>query len=66
VKNLIDKAYDHCRKLLSDNAHKMQGLSDYLLEHESMSGAQFAAFMAGEEVGEASATDLFDEFREAE
>ena len=64
VKNLIDKAYDHCRKLLSDNADKMNALCDYLLEHESMTGAQFAAFMEDKPLGEASETSLFDGFEE--
>ena len=66
IKNLIDKAYSHCRKLLSDNAEKMQGLCDYLLEHESMTGEQFAAFMEGREIGEGSATSMFDGFGEKE
>ena len=60
IKNLIDKAYDHCRKLLSENSDKMQGLCDYLLEHESMTGAQFAAFMEDKPLGEASEPSLFD------
>ena len=64
VKNLIDRAYDHCRKLLSDNAEKLKGLSQYLLEHESMTGAQFAAFMEDQPLGEASETSLFDGFDE--
>ena len=66
VKNLIDKAYDHCRKLLSDNADKMNALCDYLLEHESMTGEQFAAFMEDKPLGEASATSLFDGFEDKE
>ena len=66
VKNLIDKAYDHCRKLLSDNADKMQALCEYLLEHESMTGAQFAAFMEDKPLGEASETSMFDGFEDKE
>jgi cell division protease FtsH len=66
VKNLIDKAYDHCRKLLADNAEKMHALCEYLLEHESMTGAQFAAFMEDKPLGEASETSLFDGFEENE
>ena len=64
VKNLIDKAYDHCRKLLSDDADKMHALCDYLLEHESMSGSQFAAFMEDKPLGDDSDTSLFDGFEE--
>ena len=62
VKNLIDQAYDHCRKLLSGDAEKMQALCDYLLEHESMTGEQFADFMEGREIGDASETSMFDGF----
>ena len=62
VKNLIDQAYDHCRKLLSGDAEKMQALCDYLLEHESMTGEQFADFMEGKEIGDASETSMFDGF----
>ena len=39
---------------------------DYLLEHENMTGAQFAACMEGKEIGESSATALLDEFGENE
>ena len=62
IRNLIDKAYSHCRKILSENSDKMQGLCDYLLEHESITGEQFAAFMEGREIGETSVTSMFDGF----
>ena len=64
VKNLIDKAYDHCRQILSDNSEKLQQVVEYLLEKESMTGEQFEAVMKGEEVKEASATAMFDGFEE--
>ncbi len=60
VKLLIDKAYDHCRKLLSDHAEQLRTVVDYLLEHESMTGEQFTACMEGKEIGEASTTMLLD------
>ena len=47
VKLLIDKAYAHCRRILSDNAQKLQAVTDYLLANESMTGEQFAACMEG-------------------
>ena len=65
VKALIDKAYDHCRKLLSENSGKLNAVVEYLLEKESMTGEQFEAIMEGREVGEASATAMFDGFEEA-
>ena len=64
VKLLIDKAYEHCRKLLSDNTAQLNAVVDYLLEHESMTGEQFAACMEGKEIGEGSDTSLFDGFEE--
>ncbi len=60
VKTLIDKAYDHCKQLLSDNADAFQQVVDFLLEHESMTGAQFAACMEGRTIEEASNTTLLD------
>ena len=62
VKSLIDRAYDHCRKILTDHADKLQQLSDYLLANESISGEQFARMMEGKELGEATQTVLFDGF----
>ena len=64
VKALVDKAYDHCKQILSDNADKLQALVDYLLEHESMSGEQFTACMEGKEIMEESSMSLFDGFEE--
>ena len=66
VKILIDKAYAHCKQLLSDNAEKLQAVVDYLLVNESMTGEQFAACMEGREIGEASETSMFDGFEENE
>ena len=60
VKLLIDKAYAHCRQILTENREKMAEVVKYLLEHESMTGAQFTACMEGDEIGEASTTALFD------
>ena len=65
VKILIDKAYAHCKQLLSDNDQKLKDLVDYLLEHESISGEQFEALMEGRELSEMSQTSLFDGFEEA-
>ena len=64
VKSLIDRAYDHCRKILTDHAEKLRELSDYLLANESISGEQFARMMEGKELGEATQTVLFDGFDE--
>ena len=66
VKNLIDRAYSHCRQILSDNSEKLHKVVEYLLEKESMTGEQFEAIMKGEEVGEMSTTAMFDGFEETE
>ena len=64
VKNLIDKAYDHCYKILSENREQMNRIVEFLLEKESMTGEQFEAIMEGREAGEMSATAMFDGFDE--
>ena len=65
VKALIDRAYDHCRKILSEHREKVQALVDALLEKESLTGQQFQELMEGKALSEASATDMFDSFTEA-
>ena len=64
VKLLIDKAYAHCKQLLSDNSDKLNELVEFLLEHESISGEQFEALMEGRTIEECSQTSLFDGFME--
>ncbi len=64
VKALIDCAYDRCKQILSNNEQKLQEVVEYLLEHENMTGAQFASCMAGGEIGETSKTALLDGFGE--
>ncbi len=50
VKALMDSAYDHCAKLLQENAGKVRSVTDFLLEHETMTGKQFEACMRGEDI----------------
>ena len=64
VKKLIDKAYDHCRQILTQNSEKLNAVADYLLAHETITGAQFEDLMEGREIGAASATALTDGFEE--
>ena len=66
VKALIDKAYDHCSRILTEDADKMKRVVEFLLEHETMTGQQFADCMEGKEIGEAQATTLFDQFTETQ
>ena len=62
VKALMDRAYSHCKQILTDNTEELQRVVDFLLEHESMTGEQFVACMEGREVGESSETALLDGF----
>jgi len=60
VKVLMDKAYAHCEQILTRDAQKMETIVAYLLEHETMTGLQFAACMEGKPIPEAGETTLFD------
>jgi len=64
VKLLIDKAYAHCKQILEENAEKLHEVVAFLLEHESMTGQQFADCMEGKEITTDSEATLFDSFEE--
>ena len=65
VKTLMDRAYDHCRTILQENAEKMKIMVKYLLEHETMSGEQFRDCMEGKPIQEmAEGSTLFDAYQE--
>ena len=66
VKALIDKAYDHCKQILSRDAEKMKQVVNFLLENETMTGKQFADCMAGKEISQAEKTTLFDNIKTEE
>ena len=66
VKVLIDKAYAHCKQILEENADKLQQVVAFLLENESMTGAQFADCMEGAEIRKDGDMSLFDSFKEEE
>ncbi len=52
VKAIIDRAYDHCAKILKENEDKVQAVTQFLLEHETMTASQFEACMKGEAIPE--------------
>ena len=66
VKKLIDRAYDQCAGILKADEGKLMEVVDYLMEHETMTGEQFAACMENRQIGESSATSLFDAFAPTE
>ena len=59
VKVLIDKAYEHCRTILTENKDKLETIVAYLLENETMTGNQFRNCMEGNAIGQAEANPLF-------
>ena len=60
VKELIQRAYAHCEKILRENEEKLQEVVAFLLENETMTGGQFTACMEGRPIGEASETAMLD------
>ena len=64
VKILIDKAYTHCKQILEENADKLHEIVAFLLENESMTGAQFADCMEGKTIRTDTDVTLFDSFQE--
>ena len=60
VKVLVDKAYAHCKQILTDKEQQFHAVVQFLMEHETMSGAQFTACMEGRPIEEQSTTSLFD------
>ena len=62
VKQLIDKAYDHCAQILKRDEAKLMQVVDFLMENETMSGPQFADCMNGDDIRENGDTSLFDSF----
>ena len=65
VQKLIDRAYAQCQKILTDDRDKLEAIADFLVEHETMSGQQFADCMAGREIS-TEQESLFEPFKEAE
>ena len=45
VKAIIDAGYRCCQEILEANREKMEAVASYLLEHETMSGEDFAGVM---------------------
>ncbi len=63
VKAIIDNAYEQCKQILSKDAQKLNRVVEFLLENETMSGAQFAQCMADEEITPSSDTSLLDAYK---
>ncbi len=59
TKRMVDKAYDHCMRLLKENGDRLMAVTEFLLEKETMSGTQFRACMEGRPIDPEDKTDLF-------
>ena len=66
VKQLVDRAYAQCAEILKANEDKVMAVTNHLLEHETMTGAQFADCMEGREISEATKVSLFDAHKDKE
>ena len=66
VKILIDRAYEDCKAILTQDGEKLHQVVDYLMANETMSGAQFADLMEGRQISETSTTSLTDGYEEPE
>ena len=60
VKALIDRAYDQCRLILEKDKEKLEQITRFLLENETMSGPQFIQCMKGLDIQQSTQTSLFD------
>ena len=60
VREIIDRAYRHCEKILQEDREKLFQVVEFLLAHETMSGAQFKACMEGRDMDAAGPGSLFD------
>lgn len=66
VKKLVDQAYDQCRRILTEHGDKLTQVADFLVEHEVMSGQQFADCMAGKAVDPQAQGSLLQDPEDAE
>ena len=47
IHRIITEGYEKCEKILSSNMDKLHQVAGYLMKHEKMTGADFAAMMNG-------------------
>jgi cell division protease FtsH len=64
VKALIDKAYKHCTSILERDREKLEKITHFLLENETMSRMQFEQCMKGLDIQSSAETSLFDAISE--
>ena len=64
MKNVIERAYKQCREILRRDEAKLHKIVDFLMEHETMSGAQFVQCMNGEEISASGDVSLLASFND--
>ena len=64
MKNVIERAYKQCREILQRDEAKLHKIVDFLMEHETMSGAQFVQCMNGEEISASGDVSLLASFND--
>ena len=57
----MNEALERAKKLLADNRDKLDGLTELLMERETIDRAEFAAFMKGEALPAAGAAQENEE-----
>ena len=60
IQQILADGYARCTEILKRQQEKLEAVASFLLEHETMSGAQFRACMEGKPVEEAPVTTLFE------
>ena len=66
VRRIIDRAYEHCERLLKEHDDKLEAVAQYLLSHATMTRNQFEACMKGEPIPEAESESIFEHFAKKE
>ena len=64
VKILMDKAYRQCEHILLENRERLEAVVEFLLEHENMTGSQFADCMEGRAIDAEDQTSMFERISE--
>ena len=64
VKILMDKAYRQCEQILLENRERLEAVVEFLLEHENMTGSQFADCMEGCAIDAEDQTSMFERISE--
>ena len=62
IRGLIERAYNECRRILTEHGDRLEFVAQYLLKHETMDGDQFLAAMQ-DDATEQQLLDIAEEKR---